>query len=595
MKLIKPIIFYAVALYIGCLAYILLKESILIGAVLAASFLIIIFFTIEKKFAAIIFIFFILGAASTFSYYNINSLSKIETIRITQMEEFYSIGTINNRTVLLKGNLQGLMEGDKILGNGSFDYKPDYLKGRVGEFYVDKYKLYKKDLVSQLNFIKRKTYDKFLGYLGEKNTAIIMSLCFGETSYLSESQKDDFKNLGVVHAVSVSGFHMAIIYKLLEGILGIWPSMFISFVYVILTGAQPATIRAFIMILILKLSKKLYKNYDGLSALSLSSIIILISRPFYAVNLGFMLSYLSTLGIILYYNKIRRAFYKLPKSINESLSITLSAQVFSAPYASLAMQNVSFGFILGNLILLPMYTWLVVAGNAALILMNIDFLFKLLCKFIGIIIIILEGAQFVLLKITPSAQYVSYIESIALLSIIISFILVKKGFNKFKSVPIVMLVLILSQYYSFFPKIQYVNAGAVNAVVVGYRTEKILIYNGNRINDENLKVLKERFRITKLADNSKQDVIIRLKKNYSIRTINKLTFNKNSIDLEVFNKKFKTIMSSNTEAFEQTDLNETDVIILPKNRYYYSSISLTQRFDIKSFKIMFNRVYSVRI
>jgi len=48
-----------------------------------------------------------------------------------------------------------------------------------------------------------------------------MALCYGDTGYLSKSQKSEFQQLGVVHAVSVSGFHMAVIFKVLESLIGL--------------------------------------------------------------------------------------------------------------------------------------------------------------------------------------------------------------------------------------------------------------------------------------------------------------------------------------------------------------------------------------
>jgi competence protein ComEC len=318
---------------------------------------------------------------------------------------------------------------------------------------VDSFKLYKPDIFSSLHGIRKNSYKEFEKYLGKEKAAIVMSLCFGETGYLSEEQKYDFQELGVVHAISVSGFHMAIIYKILEGIAGFKASIAISFIYMIFTGAQPATLRAFLMILVLKLSKKVFRNYDSLSALSLSALIILALRPYYVLDVGFILSYLSTLGIILYYNKIRRAFFKLPKSINESLSLTLSAQVFSMAYAGMVFNNVSFGFLFGNIILLPMYTAIVVVGNIALLLIKAKYIFSLICKLVNIIILSVDGASYLLLKLTPRTTDISYTSSLAILVITVCFMLTKKGYKKFKFVPLFVLGVVMLQNYIFFQEL----------------------------------------------------------------------------------------------------------------------------------------------
>lgn len=593
MKPTKPLVFYAVAVLIGAMSYIVFTDHRVFGAVIAASFLVVVLFTIEKKFSIVTICFLILGLTSSLIYFNNYSFDKAETIRVIKHKDFYSIGTVNGKIIRIKGNLNNLKEGDRILAYGNFHHKKEYYKGIVGEFYIEEFKLYRSDIISKLYNIKRKAYEQFYKYLGEENSALIMSLCFGETDYLSENQKYDFQKLGVVHAISVSGFHMAIIYKILEGFLGIVPSIIISFLYMIFTGTQPATMRAFIMILVLKLSKKLFKNYDALSALSLSAILILTLKPYYSLDLGFALSYLSTLGIILYYNKIRKGLYKLPKSINESLSLTLSAQVFSMPYAALSMGNLSFGFIPGNLILLPIYTIIVVIGNLALIFINLKLLFSLLCKLIYFITIILNGVQYLLLKITPSVSYMSYTDSIALLGIIVSFILVKKGFVIFKYGPLYMIFLIIMQYYSFFPKIQFISAGNVNGVIINYKIHRIFIHDGSVDTLKNLETIKKRFHVTRMICNTEGEAVMRLNKYYSIRFVKSIESKTSSTNLEVNSYNSKTIITSNSTQFKDINLRNCDIIVLPKRKYYYVSGSNIQKFDVKSFKVIFKKIYPI--
>lgn len=579
----KPIVFYAISLYIGCISYVLFKNIALLGAVLAASFLIIIFFTIKKSFSILIIAFFLLGFFSNLFYYSFNSFDKIETIRIKELKDFYAIGQSNGKKIVLKGNLNEILEGDKILAYGKFEKKSDFNKGLVGEFYIDNYKVYKKDMIYNINNLKRNISYKFTKNLGEENAAFIMSICFGETKYLSNVQRDSFNRLGIIHAISVSGFHIAIIYKVVEGILGIIPSIVISFAYMIFTGSQPATIRSFIMILVLKLSKKVYKNYDAISSLSLSALIILTINPYYAVDLGFNLSYLSTLGIILYFDKIKRTLYKLPKSINESLSLTLSAQAFSMPYASLTLGNISFGFIPGNLILLPIYTIVVICGNIALIFINIDLVFNLLCKLIHIIIIILDGAQYILLKISPKVSYMSYIDSIAIFSIIVSFILVKKGNDKLKFVPIIALFITLSQYYNFIPKIQFVSINNINSVIISYKLDRVLIYDQQNFDEESLKSIKEKFYITKTINTYNKNITLKLKKDCYIKIFN----SKDNIELEVMSDNLKTVITYNDSQIINNNKDVFKIINYPQNKYYLNG----KKIQIYTYNILFNQVY----
>ncbi|MBL4935186.1 ComEC/Rec2 family competence protein [Clostridium sp. YIM B02515] len=526
---------------------------------------------------------------ANFIYYKAVNLNNIESVRIVKINEFSSIAKVYGRKVLINGNLKDTQEGNNIFIKGKFEPKIDYLKGTLGIFYADEVKEGKNDFLSSLYDLKRKTFNKFNQHLTKEKSALVMSLCFGDTSYLNEDQKNNFKQLGVIHAISVSGFHMAVIYKILERFLGIEGSIVVSLLYVIFTGTQPATVRAFLMIFILKLSKKVYKNYDNLSALSLSAILIIIIEPFYAVDIGFVLSYLSTLGIILYYNKIRRFLHKLPNTINESLSLTLSAQVFSMPYAGMTIGNLSFGFLAGNLILLPIYTALVITGNAALIVLNFEFIFSLICKLINIITITLDGADYILLKITPKVSEVSYIDCIALLCLVISFILVKRGFNKFKYMPLFVLGMILIQSYNFFPKIEYVDLKFNDGVIISYKYEKILICSKEIKNTNDLKKLK----YTRLIPELKENIIINLGRNYSVKAFSLKNDKNKSINLEVSAHDSNIILTRNSEEFMDIDLKKYDIIRVPKKTYFTSNKSFNSNSELKEYRIIFDKIYTL--
>jgi competence protein ComEC len=589
MKPNKPLVFYVVAFYIGCISYVVFTDSVLLGAVLAASFLIIILVTVDRRFSILILGFFIAGTLGTKAYYKITLLDNTETIRIAKNKDYYYVGRIKGRNVIIKGNLDNINEGDRIIAQGKFEGQVDYSGGIIGSFYVDKFKLYKADALSSLYSIRKSSFKEFEKYLGKEKAAVVMSLCFGETAYLSEEQKYDFQELGVVHAISVSGFHMAIIYKILEGIAGFKASIAISFIYMIFTGAQPATLRAFLMILALKLSKKVFRNYDSLSALSLSALIILAFRPYYVFDVGFILSYLSTLGIILYYNKIRRAFFKLPKSINESLSLTLSAQTFSMAYAGMVFNNVSFGFLLGNIILLPMYTAIVVVGNIALLFINVKYIFSLFNKLINIIILSVEGASYLLLKLTPPTSEISYTSSLAILVIVVCFLLTKKGFDKFKFVPIFVLGALMLQNYNFFPRIDYINLGGRDGIILSYKAEKVFIHNLNEQFGEGSTNTK----FTKIISNPGEELVLRLGKNYSMKMLPIKEYTNKSIGLEISAYNNKTILTRNTEDFMDVDLKKYDIIKMPKQGYYPFKGKLTNKLPKVSYTVVFTKVYSL--
>jgi competence protein ComEC len=469
---------------------------------------------------------------------------------------------------------------------GKFQDKKSYARGIIGNYSVKSFKKSGEDLLSRSYKLKNKLYVEFSSILGKEKASMVMSLCFGEASYLSEEQNAEFKQLGVVHAISVSGFHMALIYKILENIFGIYISMVISFIYVLFTGSQAATLRSFIMIFVMKLSKKFYKKYDSLSSLSFSAILLLVYKPYYVLDLGYILSYLACIGIILYYNKLNKCLFKFSKSIREGVSLSLSAQVFSMPFAALQFKQIAYGFLLGNIILLPLYSAIVIIGNIALLLFKVKPLFSITTFILRVILIANDGATYVLLKFTPAISTVSYIEAISMLIMIFCFILTKHGYKKWAYFPMFLLPVMLLQNFYFFPEVQFYNSGT---------KECVLIYTGNK------SVLLENEEDRAAFKGLEADKIIN-SKNVNIKLINNCYASThlledndiNSIDLKVTSPDRKIIFTRDTSKYEHLSPNEYDIIKLPKKKYYYKQGTYSKnKLSSVKYKIIFNKVYDI--
>lgn len=474
----KPMCYYSVSLYFGCCTYICLNYNKILGAAIAASFLLTMFFTLERKFLIITMGFFILGTISIYMYFNLN-LPNCDMINVRVIEDkgFIKVAKYKNKKLFLRGIQKKIEEGKIIEVKGRFINKVDFSKGVVGEYTVEKINSAYVDTMYNFFALKRKIFKSFVEGLGEEKAAVIMALCYGESEYLSTSQRDNFQKLGVVHAACVSGFHMAVIYKILESLLGLKFAGIISVVYIIFTGSKASTVRAFVMIIILKLSSKLFRNYDGISSLSTAALILLLMRPYYVLDIGFNLSFLAVLGILLYSKRLQKFFYKLPIKINESLSLSISSQIFSMPYAAVTFNKFSVGFVIGNIVLLPVFSFVIILGNLALVFYKFNHIFKIICYMLKSVLTISQGAIFLLLKITPSLIYFSYIDIIAYIMFLTTFILVKKGKKKLMYFPICILIIVMMENYKVFPEISYLNLGREDVVLLRYKNQSVILSN----------------------------------------------------------------------------------------------------------------------
>ncbi len=590
----KPLVYYAISLFTGCLCTLMLLQNFIGGAVIAASFFAILFFTIDKNFFYINTCFFFIGALTFTLYFNVK-VPKTINVRIMEKSNFYCLSEYKGRKLILKGNVKKLKEGEKIIVHGKFEKEKDLKRGIIGVYKVEKYKSCKKDVIYYLYDIKRNIYIQFKEILGEEKSSVIMSLCYGDTQYLSKNQKNQFQKLGVFHAVSVSGFHMAIIYKVLERFIGLKLAVLFSFVYLIFTGMEAATVRAFIMILIFKLSKMLFKNYDSLSSLSLAALVLILVKPYYITDIGFMLSFLATLGILLYYKKTMRLLYKLPQKLNESLSITLSSQIFSVPYIAFTIQNFSSGFIFGNLFLLPMYSIIVVLGNIALLTCWLQPLFKIMCSVLNLIITAVEGANHLILDICPSVSYLTYLDGVALVLVFISCLMYNHGYKQYKYLPFMVLLSLAFQNYNFVPQIYYVSFQKAEVVIIKYKKQSTMICNYEQSYAKELINLKEQMKVDKVITNIDRSYMIKLNRSLYIKIAP--YYKDESMNICIYSGKHKLALLSNSlkkkdvEAFKSYD--KVKLLQRYPNAVGEKYLDYSYRERSNLYAIIFNEIYKI--
>ncbi|MDF2502863.1 ComEC/Rec2 family competence protein [Clostridium sp.] len=565
----KPLIYFCISMAIGCFCALILQNNLLLDVAIATSFLICMFLTCEKKYFFIITGFFIVGFLSFNLYFNINLNNKTTyVVRIITKNKFYAIGSYEGRNINLSGNILDVNQGEKITITGDFKREIDFKSGSIGTLKVKEVKQKQNDMISKLYFFRKDIYRKFYWRLGENNTAKIMSVAFGDTSYLSLEDKYDFKKLGIVHVISVSGLHIIIIFKALESFLNLEISILVAAIYAIFTGAQAATIRSLIMIIILKLSKKFSKNYDTYSSLSMAAMLLLFVKPYYIIDIGFALSFLSTLGISLFYKKLSKTLYKLPNKINESISLTLSAQSLSMPYVLFTIKNFALGFLLGDFFLIPLYSILVVLANIALVTSFIRPIFNIMCIPINIIMIAINGGTALLMKIAPPMIYFSYINIIFILSLYLCYIFVKKGYSKFKFAPIILFLSMLVYQYNFLPKIEHVSLKSGSGFIVRYKGKDILVSNYKIKDDEEKHEIQGRFNVNSFMTNYDSDYKIIVNKKYLIYIPKCEGINNNHIKVTKMDNKTSLIdFSSDTVQYKSINgSKDYDIIKFDSNK-----------------------------
>jgi competence protein ComEC len=149
-----------------------------------------------------------------------------------------------------------------------------------------------------------------LGAPGESNLSnIYIAMLLGQKAELSPEQKDRFRETGTMHLFAISGLHIGVVAAVFAQILfllriprPIRPliGLPILYVYVEVTGAAPSAVRAFLMVAFFWASLVIQRQRSPLAALAASAVFVLLIQPNQLWQMGFQLSYLVVMSILLF-------------------------------------------------------------------------------------------------------------------------------------------------------------------------------------------------------------------------------------------------------------------------------------------------------
>lgn len=534
--------------------FIIFNRNIWLAILIASCFFIMLIFKINLKLSIILMFFFFVPIINNIYYYDLE-VSEKEEVRIVSINSYGAIGEISKRKIYLSGNLKNISLGEKFIIVGEFTKEINKEKGVIGEFNVDSLKKLDIDFKGKVYKIREKIFNTLKEKLGYRRSAIVTSISFGYSDFLDRDDEEDMKNLGVLHAISVSGLHMVLVYSILKRMFGSKLAPIVSVIYVIFTGAALSTVRSYIMMLFMGLATPLKRNYNPLASLSMSGIILILYKPYSVFEVGFQLSFLATLGIILFNKAINKKLYKLPKFLREGISICLSSQIFTFPILIIYFKEFSLGFLLGNLILLPLINIVVVLGNLLSILVNFNFIFNYLAFITYYVTLFIDISTEWLLNITPNTLYLNEMVIICYIIIIITCYFYYKGYRRVIYFPLVLIFYYYMLVYSPFPKIEYYKDGILSISFKGERSVFALKKD----------VDLEKYKIVTLSQNSyKKFNNIRINDSYQILKSN------NDIILNGRNKSYvlKISKGKNNSNYDIIDCKSSNYskIILLKNK-----------------------------
>lgn len=219
--------------------------------------------------------------------------------------------------------------------------------------------------------------------------AIVQALVLGQKNEISKDLYSDYIAAGAVHILAVSGLHVGILYFIfafllkplkqlpnggifhgLALVIGLWGFAFI-------TGLSPSVTRAVTMFSFFAFAKSINRDSNSLNTLSLSFFALLLVNPLWLFHVGFQLSYLAVLSILLIQPSIRKLYrprFYLDKLFWNIFTVSLAAQLGVLPLSLYYFHQFPGLFFITNLVVLPVLGILLGVGVLIVCLASIDWL-----------------------------------------------------------------------------------------------------------------------------------------------------------------------------------------------------------------------------
>ena len=267
--------------------------------------------------------------------------------------------------------IKGLLYRPRRANNPSaFDFA-NYLArqgafaGLKGEIIIDK-----KSPTWGVWQIRQRIVEAQIQGIGQEKGTLLSSITLGRQAVnLPAKITDLFIKTGLAHILAASGFHVAILLGFVLTITrNLSPkqqfiiALTILIIYGTLTGLQPSVLRAILMGIGALIGLLYNRQVNSLGSLLLAATILLLWQPLWIWDLGFQLSFLATLGLIITVPLLKNKIDYFPNLIAEPIAISLAATLWTMPLLMFTFNSIALYSIPINIITTPLVTLISLGG-----------------------------------------------------------------------------------------------------------------------------------------------------------------------------------------------------------------------------------------
>ena len=256
--------------------------------------------------------------------------------------------------------------------------------------------------ISRLDRVRLRFLQMRQGLLGryrqsveeEEAYSVLAAMALGDKSALTSEVRKTYSATGASHVLALSGLHLGIIYMLLSGLafgrrrfwLGQSVIVTCIWAFAFLTGLSPSIVRSATMISIYAIFSVGGRGRSSLNLLAFTAIVILLFDPSALFDMGFQLSFMAVLSILLFMPLVER-YWPVKSWIHRWLrgmvGVSVAAQLGVAPLIAYYFGHFSPYFLLTNFIVIPAVTIILYGALLVILIPQLGNLLSLLIQMLN--------------------------------------------------------------------------------------------------------------------------------------------------------------------------------------------------------------------
>lgn len=217
--------------------------------------------------------------------------------------------------------------------------------------------------------------------------SLMSAITVGLRADIPTEIRQDFRDTGIIHILAVSGLHVGFVLVIFLSLAKLsrlpypWDKIAVIaalIMYAVLSGGRPSVWRATVMASVFVVGAVFQRRANYFNIIATSALVLLIYKPGYLFDAGFLLSFAAVVSIVFFYNQFdmilpeRLRVSKIQNRISRGIAalflVSLAAQIGTLPFIWSYFNRVPIVALAANVITVPIVGLLVPTGFSIMIL-----------------------------------------------------------------------------------------------------------------------------------------------------------------------------------------------------------------------------------